>query len=256
MSNTAPTVRTLAQMKAAAANGDITNSAYEHARNFCADVNTDHDWWDCTAATWKDALAEIGFIDADIQFTGFWSQGDGASFTARVDAAKLISLFVNPPAPIDSIGTDANGKEVFSPWLAHKARGIHRREDFAALLPLAKDGELEIILFRISTRYSHPHTVKVDLEYRAPYEPDALESLTDAAANGGEIDYDYLTDHLRDAVESLFRDLCNAIYRDLRDEYDYLTGEEAALGCAEANEYLFTEDGSIHRGVVPAEVNP
>jgi hypothetical protein len=57
-------------------------------------------------------------------------------------------------------------------------------------------------------------------------------------------------------VESLFRDLCNAIYTDLRDEYEYLTGEEAVIECAEANEYLFTENGSIYRGVVPVEENP
>ena len=256
MSNTAPTVRTLAQMKAAAANGDITKSAYQHACTFCADVNTDHDWWDCTVTTWKDALAEIGFIDADIQFTGFWSQGDGASFTASVDAVKLISFFVNPPAQNECIEVDSNGKEMFSPWLVRKVKGIHRREDFAALIPLAKDGELDITLYRNSRHYFHCRTVTVDLEYRGVRDSDVLDRLSDAAKNGGEIDYDYLTDHLRSAVDNLFCDLCKAIYRDLQEEFDYLAGEEAALECAEANEYLFTEEGNIYRGVVPAEANP
>jgi hypothetical protein len=259
MSTNAPTettVRTLSQMKEAAAKGEVSHGAYDHARNFCADANTDHDWWDCTVETWKQALAQIGFLDADIQFTGFWSQGDGASFTASVDAEKIISLFVAPPAPRDQIGVDADQKEIFTPWIMHKVGGVHVREDFTALLPLAKDGELEISMHRTSRHYSHSRTVSVDLEYRSPYNTDALESLKDAAVNGGEIDYDYLTDHLRNAVESLFRDLCNAIYTDLRDEYEYLTGEEAAIECAEANEYLFTENGSIYRGVVPVEENP
>lgn len=254
--STETTVRTLSQMKEAAAKGEVSFSAYEHARNFCADANTDHDWWDCTVETWKNALAEIGFLDADIRFSGFWSQGDGASFTASVDAEKIISLFVSPPAPLDQISVDADEKEVFAPWLMRKVGGVHRREDFAALLPLAKDGELEISMHRTSRRYSHSRTVGIDLEYREPYNPDALESLADAAANGGEIDYDYLTDHLRTAVESLYHDLCKSLYADLRDEYEYLTGEEAAIECAEANEYLFTENGSIYRGVVPVEENP
>lgn len=114
------TVRTLSQMKEAAAKGEVSFSAYEHARNLCADVNTDHDWWDCTVETWKNALAEIGFLDADIRFSGFWSQGDGASFTASIDAEKIISLFVAPPAPLDQISVDADEKEVFAPWLMRK----------------------------------------------------------------------------------------------------------------------------------------
>jgi len=55
--------------------------ACERARAWLQEGQTDHDWWDHTYDTWKSALAQIGFDNADISFSGFWSQGDGASFT-------------------------------------------------------------------------------------------------------------------------------------------------------------------------------
>lgn len=54
------------------------------------DINTDYDWWDCTCESWKEDLIESGFYDTDIRFSGFYSQGDGASFIGRVDVHKWI----------------------------------------------------------------------------------------------------------------------------------------------------------------------
>ena len=54
------------------------------------DINTDHDWWECTYEMWKEDLHELGFYETDIRFSGFYSQGDGASFTGRVDVYNWI----------------------------------------------------------------------------------------------------------------------------------------------------------------------
>lgn len=35
-------------------------------------------------------LAELGFEDAEISYSGFWSQGDGASFTATINLEKFL----------------------------------------------------------------------------------------------------------------------------------------------------------------------
>jgi len=40
---------------------------------------------------WIEKLQDIGFEDAQIEYTGFYSQGDGASFTASVNIEKLIN---------------------------------------------------------------------------------------------------------------------------------------------------------------------
>jgi hypothetical protein len=54
------------------------------------DINTNYRWWDSAYDMWKEDLHELGFYETDISFSGFYSQGDGASFTGRVDVYKWI----------------------------------------------------------------------------------------------------------------------------------------------------------------------
>ncbi len=55
------------------------------------DINTDHDWSQWTIDDWKEKLERQGFLSPEIYFSGFWSQGDGASFTAEIDLEKFLS---------------------------------------------------------------------------------------------------------------------------------------------------------------------
>jgi len=50
-------------------------------KNF--DINTDHDWYDFIEADYIEQLEKIGFYDVELQFSGFYSQGDGASFSGN-----------------------------------------------------------------------------------------------------------------------------------------------------------------------------
>ena len=55
------------------------------------DINTEFDWYDFTLDDWKQKLEAAGFLNPEIQFTGFWSQGDGASFTCNnIDLVKFM----------------------------------------------------------------------------------------------------------------------------------------------------------------------
>lgn len=47
-------------------------------------------WYSLIEEQWQEKLKELGYLEPDISFTGFWSQGDGASFTARVDLNKWL----------------------------------------------------------------------------------------------------------------------------------------------------------------------
>lgn len=47
------------------------------------------DWYADTLAEWKTKLAALGYANADIRFSGFGSQGDGASFAANVTHATI-----------------------------------------------------------------------------------------------------------------------------------------------------------------------
>lgn len=48
-------------------------------------------WYEFTINDQTERLASLGYNDADIRFSGFYSQGDGASFTATVDLATWIN---------------------------------------------------------------------------------------------------------------------------------------------------------------------
>ncbi len=48
------------------------------------DINVDEDtWYESTYEYYEDKLRALGFYDIKFEFSGFWSQGDGASFTAK-----------------------------------------------------------------------------------------------------------------------------------------------------------------------------
>lgn len=53
------------------------------AVNNLRDLNTSHDWWDCTKDDFNTILEMLGFFHIDAYFSGFHSQGDGACFSAK-----------------------------------------------------------------------------------------------------------------------------------------------------------------------------
>lgn len=60
----------------------LDNHAKEVARNWYREGGLDYNWWDITDE-WKTEIEEMGFQNVDIAFSGFYSQGDGASFTGN-----------------------------------------------------------------------------------------------------------------------------------------------------------------------------
>lgn len=52
------------------------------------DINVDYDWWESTYEDMTHILETLGFSNVDISFSGFSSQGDGASFTGRFSIPK------------------------------------------------------------------------------------------------------------------------------------------------------------------------
>jgi len=61
----------------------------------------DHDWWVYIDEDFNAILELIGFYRINTSFSGFWSQGDGASFTARYSNEKRIAPKIKSYAPKD-----------------------------------------------------------------------------------------------------------------------------------------------------------
>lgn len=203
------TVYTLAELKARAeAVGDDDRygattpegHAYAKALDKLTEWSTGHDWWKSVYERWAQRLEALGFEDVKIQFRGFWSQGDGASFTAEyVDLGKFI-------------------------------REHYEGHEAARLLRITEASDATAKVTRHSFHYAHPNTVGANL---------------DAYDGRGYTRIEKRLRDLEDHLTEMVRDLSYKIYRDLEEEYEYLTSEEALLEFAEANEYEFLADGSF-----------
>ena len=57
------------------------------------EINIEGGFWENPDSVYeiKKWLEKNGYNDVDLRYSGFWSQGDGASFTASVDIAKWIT---------------------------------------------------------------------------------------------------------------------------------------------------------------------
>lgn len=129
------TVYTLAELK------EVNPRGFEAALQKLGEwVTEGADWFEFVIDGWQEKLAELGFGyysegrtggRAEIQFSGFWSQGDGASFTAPVD----LPLFIEKH------------------YEGHEA---------ARLLRIVEAADASAKITRGSSRYAHELTVGVE----------------------------------------------------------------------------------------------
>lgn len=167
------------------------------------DINVDFEWYDGILYGWKQKLTEIGFMNPEINFSGFWSQGDGASFTCDyIDIKKM----------------------------AEYSKEFTQRE-VNVLYALWNYGYIEAKISRNTHHYYHKYTI--------------TNEFYDGAMPVRYKHLQKLVDELRTYIDSIILYLCDDIYQELEDNYDYLTSEAAILETIEANDYEFYENGDI-----------
>ncbi len=219
--------------------GQVTKRAVERAREWLVEGQTDHDWWEYLYDLWQKALDQIGFTNAEIAFSGFWSQGDGASFTASVDVSRLATFMGTEYQATDTIpASDDPGGEDFRGWIVSKIGGKHTNARYLKLVRAA--GCIDAAVKRLSHHYSHENTCAFEADLR------------DTGEVSSGLDYEWTSDQprlralfeewVRDA-EALRVDLCQAVYLSLEEDYEYLTSDESLADLSAANEYTFDETG-------------
>jgi len=99
------------------------------------DINTEHfDWWDCTYDHFaEDMLAKHITVDKML-FSGFWCQGDGASFTGHITNSKAFM--------------ETHDLTETYPWVTKL---------------LAAGGDFDLRIERTSHHYVHENTVSADI---------------------------------------------------------------------------------------------
>jgi len=191
--------------------------AFDKAREKYNDT-VDVEWWDDCYEDLLNIAPLMGFSieRKNIQFSGFWSQGDGASFTGSAIFAADALEKVKTECPIDT--------------------ELHRIA--AECAEYGKAG-IRCNIIRTSSHYCHENTVTVDATSSAT-ESDVENGY--AAEVGDDCEVEPETGK---SVTETCRSLMRWHYRQLEKECGYLSGEECFLETADANDWHFDEYGDL-----------
>jgi hypothetical protein len=187
---------------------DAKNHAIENERGSLYDSMGDW-WYEGTIEDEAQKLRDEGFEDVDIQFSGFHSQGDGASFTGRVSDIKLF---------------------------------VKGTLDMKTMSDQVLDN-IYISVVRTDTRHVHENSVRFDCEV------DGEEEIVLFRAPGSNLDIKISIQSQCDKIEEVgapwVKSRCKEIYEKLGKEYDSYFEEEHIIADIKANDCKFDEDGDL-----------
>ena len=198
---------------------ELSDAAKESARIWYRQLGLHDEWYDfvyedfeticrilgVTLATTPVRLYGGGALEMPrIFYSGFSSQGDGASYEGGWSHARGSRKAIREHAPKD--------EELHR--IADVLHDAQRRNFFQLGATVRHRG-----------RYCHEYSMAIEVERDSPtWQPP--------------------TDDAEDAVTEAMRDLARWLYRQLRSEYEHQTSDEAVDEIVTVNEWTFTADGS------------
>ena len=204
---------------------ELSDKAKEKAReNYITNWMSD-DWYTFTYDMMKEEGLKYGFNIKDIRFSGFWSQGDGASWCGAVDLGDWVRKTFN--------STD----------LEHPLTQI-----FLALLD---EGWIEskVLVSFNSSHYCHENTMHVNTidHYYKIDDDSVMEMGMFKGANVAELIHliESTLDTLYERLVEECKDFARTIYKELEADYEGQTTEEAIGEAYAINDVWFDETGRI-----------
>lgn len=207
---------------------ELSQSAQEKARQWYLEC-MDYEWWEGVYEGAKEDGAELGFYIDRIYFSGFYSQGDGASWIGQVDVRQWLEEHEK-----DSIGVSA--------WCQLVQEGVVT---------------MHCKVVANNSHYCHESTMQFqDIEDDGAFEDEdemqlpsifkgmSVATVFDLIVNDPECSIKS-TEALTQAITESGRDFARHIYQRLREEYEYLCSDEMMLDHFYANDYQFTEEGVL-----------
>lgn len=197
---------------------ELDGRAQSRARDWYRQVSTDDDWHEVVFEDFERICDILGIDLAKrtvrlygggtrqkpcIWFSGFSSQGDGASFEGSYQYKKGAAREIRSYAP----------KDERLAAIADRLQRIQRKNLYALEARMTHSG-----------RYYHEYCMEISVER-------ASETYQPPTPDAGEI------------IADVLRDLARWLYRQLEREYEYQTSDEVVDESIEANGYTFTEVG-------------
>lgn len=154
--------------------------------------------------------------DSDIRWSGFSSQGDGASFVGEYSYAKGSAKAIASEFP----------KDAELQRIAVALQELQRKHGYKLKASVSQSG-----------RYYHSHTMSIG--FTAPESLYSQPTVTAAVVPWLQVE---------DELLSLMRHFADWIYNGLREEYEYRLSDESIDETIMANEYDFRVDGTRSDG--------
>lgn len=202
---------------------ELSSEAKKHAIDSNRDYSIEgYDWWDAIIEGFVEDMEEIGLENVDPQFSGFYSQGDGASFTARVrDNEKFLNaLGLNP---IDSLTKGKIGKEKVDKAIKELAENIY------------------ITIQRNDNRHYHHNTISANVEVDGEDEIE-LDLGIGMIIN---IDVQEQCDLLEPKITEWARKRSQQLYRDLETYFEELQSDENIEADLKSGGHRFDAEGNM-----------
>lgn len=141
-----------------------------------------------------------------VYWSGFYSQGDGASFVGKYQYKKDALKRVKAYAPTDET----------LHRIVKRLQDVQKMYFYQLGAVVTQQG-----------RYVHSGSMSVEVFLRDDY-PDNMSASMHAA---------------QEEIEACMRDFADWLYRNLEREYEYQTSDECVDEMLDINGYVFTEDG-------------
>jgi hypothetical protein len=179
-------------------------------------------WWsDDVEERIRNEAESLGIQDFDFTWSGFWSQGDGLSFTGKIDFKQWLFIL-----------TERLSDEQFSALCGKTPQEI---------VQLLEDDRIiwgECLIERSSHRYCHEKTVYVEIESELGWDerrghPSDNETMERFCANA------------QAQLEEWKNELCNRWYSELQNTYESITERDNIVEDISCKELLFTSSGTV-----------
>ncbi len=206
---------------------ELSDKAKKKAREWYKSQDLGYGWWD---SVFENASIIASLFGLDIRnkpvkmkngktqypvsifFSGFYSQGDGASFEGRYTYKDGATDAVKEYAPED--GTLHS--------IVNQLQNLQHRHS----------NRLEATI-KQSGRYSHEFTMSLDMTWDDDYSEE--ENIFD--------------DEATSELLEIMRDFARWIYKNLEREYDYLMSDEVVDETLISNDYEFDEFGTLNQEI-------
>ena len=214
---------------------ELSPEAQREALDNYRDINVEYlDWHDYVIDEFKEEMKEkFGFEVDDVRYSGFYSQGDGASFTGEaIDKALFLknALGVTSSSDVFDNGEDSEEDELRSLMGDLRNIGFDNRERFKA-----DDLYFNVRRRQHGSMYVHENTIDGDVD----------ADWLDLDDDDDERDFDGFVQGLERKTTGWAREQSRDLYRRLQDEYDAQTSDEAVKDTLIDNDYTFDEEGRI-----------